>query len=98
MSIVGIYRARIDQSALRSTIVVVSSDNPYGIINFDGDSAYNISEDVGYVSLSVVRNKGHIGMLRVTIDVDLSGATEGVDFEVSPKGMMDICVIFLLPY
>lgn len=96
MRLVGTHHARIDQSAAQSSVVVVSSDYPYGIIDFAGDSSYNISEDVGHVSLDVVRKRGHIGRLLVTIDVASSGATEGIDFEVLPKGMTDICAVCLL--
>ena len=96
LRLVGTHHARIDQSARHSSVVVVSSDYPYGIIDFAGQASYSISENVGHVSLDVRRNRGHIGMLLVTIDVTLSGATEGIDFEVSPKGMIDICAICVL--
>ena len=78
--------ARIDVSRSKASVVVVSSDHPYGIVEFDGDTSYNISEDFGHVSLSVVRNKGNTGKLLITINVFSSGATENVDFEVRPKG------------
>ena len=91
LRLVGIRDARLDQPALlQSSVVVVSSDHPYGIVDFDGATSFNVSEDVGRMTLKVVRSKGHTGRLLVTINVALSGATEGVDFEVSPKGLIII--------
>ena len=88
LRLVGTRDARIDLSASLASVVVVSSDHPYGIIDFVGVTSYNISEDVGLLTLNVVRNKGHTGRLLVMINVASSGATEGVDFEVSPKGLI----------
>lgn len=88
LGLVGTRDARIDRSASKASVVVVSSDHPYGIIDFVGATSYNISEDIGHVTLNVVRNKGHTGKLLVTINVGSSDAIEGVDFEVFPKGLI----------
>ena len=86
LRLVGTRDARIDQSASQASIVVVSSDHPYGIIDFVGTTSYNVSEDIGHVTLGVIRNKGHTGRLLVTINITSSSASEGSDFEISPKG------------
>lgn len=88
LRLAGTRDARIDQSASQASVVVVSSDHPYGIIDFDGVMTYNVSENVGHVILKVVRNKGNTGRLLVTINVASSGATEDEDFSFSPKGLI----------
>jgi hypothetical protein len=95
LRLVGTRDARIDQSASQASVVVVSSDHPYGIVDFVGPNSYNVSEDVGHVTLRVIRNKGHTGRLLVTINVVSSGATEGKDFEISPKGWSNEVVFFI---
>ena len=65
----------------------MSSDHPYGIIEFDGSAYRNVSEDVGQVTLNVIRHKGHTGRLLITVNVVTTSATEGRDFQVAPKGI-----------
>ncbi|XP_068693739.1 adhesion G-protein coupled receptor V1-like isoform X3 [Montipora foliosa] len=68
------------QSAREATITVVASDDPFGIIEFQSPSYLNISEDVGFVNLTVVRNGGSIGELRVNYNISSDTATHGVDY------------------
>lgn len=86
-SLTGTRDTRIDRSASKATVVVVSSDHPYGILEFVGNAYRNLSEDVGQVTLNVVRDKGHTGRLLVTINVVENNAIEGRDFQIAPKGM-----------
>lgn len=86
MRLVVTRDARIDQSASTASVIVVSSDYPYGVIDFDGQTHYNISNEFGLVTLNVVRNRGHIGKLLVSINVSSIDATEDEDFVISPKG------------
>ena len=86
-SLTGTSDTRIDRSAYKATVVVVSSDHPYGILEFVGDVYRNVSEDINQVTLNVVRNKGHVGRLLITINVVENNAIEGRDFQVTPKGM-----------
>lgn len=78
--------------------MVVSSDYPYGVIDFAGDLSYNVSEDLGLVTLKVVRSKGHTGRLLVTINVGSFGATEGLDFRVFPKGWFSVLFLCTIGY
>ena len=74
------------QSARRATVTVVASDDPYGIIEFQSASPLNVSEDVGFVNLTVVRNGGSIGALKVNYSVSSATATEGADYESFGSG------------
>ncbi|PFX17387.1 G-protein coupled receptor 98 [Stylophora pistillata] len=69
------------QSARRAQITVVASDDPYGIIEFQSASMLNVSEDVGFVNLTIVRNSGSIGELSVNYSVSSTTATKGSDYE-----------------
>ena len=75
------------QSARRAQITVVASDDPYGIIEFQSASMRNVSEDVGFVNLTVVRNGGSIGELSVNYSVSSTTATEGSDYDSFGNGM-----------
>ena len=74
------------QSAREATITVVASDDPFGIIEFQSPSYLNISEDVGFVNLTVVRNGGSIGELRVNYSISSDTATHGVDYGTFGEG------------
>lgn len=75
------------QSARRAQITVVASDDPYGIIEFQSASMRNVSEDVGFVNLTVVRNGGSIGELSVNYSVSSTTATKGSDYDSFGNGM-----------
>ena len=75
------------QSAVTAKITVVASDDPYGIIEFQSASTLNVSEDVGFVNLTVVRNGGSIGDLSVNYSVSSTTATQGTDYESFRSGM-----------
>ena len=74
------------ESARKATVTVVASDDPYGIIEFQSASPLNVSEDVGFVNLTVVRDGGSIGDLSVNYSVSSATATKGVDYESFGSG------------
>lgn len=82
------------QSARTAQITVVASDDPYGIIEFQSASTLNVSEDVGFVNLTVVRNGGSIGDLLVNYSVSSTTATLGTDYESFGSGMGLFSVVF----
>ena len=83
------------QSARQAQITVVASDDPYGIIEFQSVSSLNVSEDVGFVNLTVVRNGGSIGDLSVNYSVSSTTATKGVDYESFGSGIVQCCCLFV---
>jgi len=83
------------QSARQAQITVVASDDPYGIIEFQSASSLNVSEDVGFVNLTVLRNGGSIGNLLVNYSVSSTTATKGVDYESFGSGMVRSFVVFV---
>lgn len=82
------------QSARQAQITVVASDDPYGIIEFQSASSLNVSEDVGFVNLTVLRNGGSIGNLLVNYSVSSNTATKGVDYESFGSGKVQ-CFVFV---
>ena len=96
-SLLGASETVLDpsQSARQAQITVVASDDPYGIIQFQSASSVNVSEDVGFVNLTVVRNGGSIGYLSVNFSVSSTTATKGVDYESFGSGMVLCCVVFV---
>ena len=74
------------QSARRATITVVASDDPYGIVEFQSATPLNVSEDIGFVNLTVLRNGGSIGQLSVNYSVSSDTAIEGADHESFGSG------------
>lgn len=88
-SLTGASQTVLDpsQSARTAQITVVASDDPYGIIEFQSASTRNVSEDIGFVNLTVVRNGGSIGDLSVNYSVSSTTATEGTDYESFGSGM-----------
>lgn len=83
------------QSARQARITVVASDDPYGIVEFQSASSLNVSEDVGFVNLTVVRNGGSIGDLSVNYSVSSTTATKGVDYESFGSGIVQCYCLFL---
>ncbi len=83
------------QNAKTAQITVVASDDPYGIIEFQSASTRNVSEDVGFVNLTVVRNGGSIGDLSVNYSISSTTATEGTDYESFGTGMALLSVSFV---
>ena len=86
------------QSARKATVTVVASDDPYGIIEFQSASPQNVSEDVGFVNLTVVRDGGSIGHLSVNYNVSSATATKGVDYESFGSGRTYALLRFVLLY
>ena len=84
----------LSQGARQAQITVVASDDPYGIIEFQSASSLNVSEDVGFVNLTVLRNGGSIGDLLVNYSVSSTTATKGVDYESFGSGKVQ-CLLFL---
>lgn len=84
------------QSARQARITVVASDDPYGIIEFQSASSLNVTEDVGFVNLTVVRNGGSIGDLSVNYSVSSTTATKGVDYESFGSGIVQCCCFVFL--
>ena len=82
------------QSAQQAQITVVASDDPYGIIEFQSASSLNVSEDVGFVNLTVLRNGGSIGNLLVNYSVSSNTATKGDDYESFGSGKVQ-CFVFV---
>lgn len=84
----GATTAALDpsQSTLEATVTVVASDDPFGIIEFQSPPKLNVSEDVGFVNLTVVRDGGSIGALSVNYSVSSDTATEGQDYESFGSG------------
>ena len=89
-ALTGYTQTNLDpsQSARRAQITVVASDDPYGIIEFQSASTQNVSEDVGFVNLTVVRNGGSIGELSVNYSVSSTTAAKGTDYESFGSGML----------
>ena len=87
-SLLGASNTVLDpsQSARQGQITVVASDDPYGIIEFQSASSLNVSEDVGFVNLTVIRNGGSIGDLLVNYSISSNAATVGVDYESFGSG------------
>lgn len=77
--------AQADNSsgALEARIDVAASDSPYGLLVFDPPLVHNVSEDKGYVNLTVRRKDGNIGHLKVNLTVSGSTAVEGKDYTIS---------------
>ena len=96
-SLLGASDAVLDpsQSARQAQITVVASDDPYGIIEFQSASSLNVSEDVGFVNLTVLRNGGSIGDLLVNYSVSSNTATMDVDYESFGSGKVQCVVVFL---
>ena len=65
---------------------MVASDDPYGIVEFQSATPLNVSEDIGFVNLTVLRNGGSIGQLSVNYSVSSDTATEGADYESFGSG------------
>ena len=65
---------------------MVASDDPYGIVEFHSATPLNVSEDFGFVNLTVLRNGGSIGQLSVNYSVSSDTATEGADYESFGSG------------
>ena len=65
---------------------MVASDDPYGIVEFQCATPLNVSEDIGFVNLTVLRNGGSIGQLSVNYSVSSDTATEGADYESFGSG------------
>lgn len=65
---------------------MVASDDPYGIVEFQSTTPLNVSEDIGFVNLTVLRNGGSIGQLSVNYSVSSDTATEGADYESFGSG------------
>ena len=74
----------------------MASDDPYGLIEFQSASTLNVSEDVGFVNLTVVRNGGSIGDLSVNYSVSSTTATQGTDYESFGSGMGLFSVVFCI--
>ena len=85
----------LSQSARQAQITVVASDDPYGIIEFQSASSLNVSEDVGFVNLTVLRNGGSIGDLLVNYSVSSTTATMGVDYESFGSGKVQCFFVFV---
>ena len=85
----------LSQGARQAQITVVASDDPYGIIEFQSASSLNVSEDVGFVNLTVLRNGGSIGDLLVNYSVSSTTATKGVDYESFGSGKFQCFVVFV---
>lgn len=82
------------QSARQAQITVVASDDPYGIIEFQSAPSLNVSEDVGFVNITVLRNGGSIDNLLVNYSVSSNTATKGVDYESFGNGKVQ-CFVFV---
>lgn len=67
-------------------IIVVVSDDFFGIIEFQFLLYFNISEDVGFVNFIVVWNGGSIGELRVNYSIFLDIVIYGVDYGMFGEG------------
>lgn len=95
-SLLGASETVLDPSpsARQAQITVVASDDPYGIIEFQSASSLNVSEDIGFVNLTVVRNGGSIGDLSLNYSVSSTTATKGVDYESFGSGMVLCCFFF----
>lgn len=96
-SLLGASETVLDPSpsARQAQITVVASDDPYGIIEFQSASSLNVSEDIGFVNLTVVRNGGSIGDLSLNYSVSSTTATKGVDYESFGSGMVLCCFFFV---
>lgn len=96
-SLLGASETVLDPSASarQAQITVVASDDPYGIIEFQSASSLNVSEDIGFVNLTVVRNGGSIGDLSLNYSVSSTTATKGVDYESFGSGMVLCCFFFV---
>ena len=102
-TLTGATRTALDpsQTARRATVTVVASDDPFGIIEFQSASPLNVSEDVGFVNLTVLRNGGSIGQLSVNYSVSSDTATKGADYESFGSGRyfclfaLFVCVLML---
>ncbi|XP_041464132.1 adhesion G-protein coupled receptor V1-like [Lytechinus variegatus] len=67
----------------QATIVMVASDNPFGVFEFDLPSEVTISEEQNLVSIPIVRNAGIFGSVQVSYTTTPYTAQEGVDFAPS---------------
>ncbi|XP_015763361.1 PREDICTED: G-protein coupled receptor 98-like [Acropora digitifera] len=65
-----------------ASVTVVASDDPFGIIEIQSASPLNVSEDVGFVNLTVLRDGGNIGELKVNYSISSETATHGTDYRV----------------
>ena len=69
-----------------ASITVAASDDPFGIIQFQSPLIRNVSEDIGFVNLTVIRSGGSIGQLSVNYSVTSTTATQGMDYESLGSG------------
>lgn len=69
-----------------ASVTVVASDDPFGIIEIQSASRLNVSEDVGFVNLTVLRDGGNIGELKVNYTISSETATHGTDYRVFGGG------------
>ncbi|XP_030832667.1 adhesion G-protein coupled receptor V1 isoform X3 [Strongylocentrotus purpuratus] len=67
----------------QATIVMVASDNPFGVFEFDLPSEITVSEDDNLVSIPIVRNAGIFGTVQVSYTTTPYSAQEGADFAPS---------------
>ena len=70
--------ARINDSSDQIEITVRASDNPHGTVDF-ASTAATTTEDVGVVTLNIVRLQGLVGDLRVNIST-VAMTAEDSDF------------------
>eukprot|EP00794_Sanderia_malayensis_P009868 gene9868-10878_t len=67
-------------NATKSFITVAASEQPYGVIQFISALPINVSENAGYVNLTIIRSIGFIGRVRVMYATSSNTATPGIDF------------------
>ncbi|XP_064619709.1 adhesion G-protein coupled receptor V1-like [Lineus longissimus] len=69
-----------EPGARKSIITMVASDYPHGLFQFAAPQEKMVSEDDGFVSLTIKRDFGTVGQVKVSYTTWQSTAKEGEDF------------------
>ena len=83
LRLVSAGEATINTSISQLTVIMASSDNPHGIVNFLPPLTRTVSEDTASATVTILRSGGTVGDLAVNITVHDSGATMPSDYKVS---------------
>lgn len=83
LQLVSAGEASINATSSQLTVIMASSDNPHGIVNFLPPLMRTVSEDIGSVAIVVLRSGGLVGELVVNITVHDNGALMPSDYLIS---------------
>lgn len=95
LRLVSAGEATINTSNSQLTVIMASSDNPHGIVNFLPPLMRTVSEDAVSATITILRSGGTVGELVVNITVHDSGAVMPNDYTIPNNSECTNCQIQL---